>query len=108
MKRIAFGRARSARDDRLEPLFEVAAEARAGQQRAGVEREDLGVLQRAAASPAISCRASPSAIAVLPTPGSPTNTGLFLRRRHQDLDGPLQLIGPADERVEACPGGPAR
>src|SRR5260370_938889 len=27
--------------------------------------------------------ASPSAIAVLPTPGSPTNTGLFLRRRHR-------------------------
>jgi hypothetical protein len=32
-----------------------------------------------------SCRsreASPSAIAVLPTPDSPTNTGLFLRLRH--------------------------
>ncbi len=26
--------------------------------------------------------ASPSTIAVLPTPGSPTNTGLFFRRRH--------------------------
>ncbi len=26
--------------------------------------------------------ASPSTIAVLPTPGSPTKTGLFLRRRH--------------------------
>ena len=27
-------------------------------------------------------RAKPSAIAVLPTPASPTNSGLFLRRRH--------------------------
>ncbi len=27
--------------------------------------------------------ASPSTIAVLPTPGSPTKTGLFLRRRHR-------------------------
>ena len=28
-------------------------------------------------------RARPSAMAVLPTPGSPTRSGLFLRRRHR-------------------------
>ena len=28
-------------------------------------------------------QAKPSAIEVLPTPGSPTNRGLFLRRRHK-------------------------
>ena len=49
MKRIGFGRARERLDDRLEALLEVAAEARAGEQRAGVEREDFGVLQRALA-----------------------------------------------------------
>ena len=34
------------RDDRLEALFEIAAEAGARQQRAGIEGEDLGALQR--------------------------------------------------------------
>ena len=30
-----------------------------------------------------SALAKPSAMAVLPTPASPTNKGLFLRRRHK-------------------------
>ena len=34
-------------------------------------------------SPAIIRSASPSINALLPTPGSPTTTGLFLRRRHR-------------------------
>ena len=46
MKRIGIGRLRERRDDRLEALLEVAAEARAGEQRRGVEREDLGALQQ--------------------------------------------------------------
>ena len=33
-------------------------------------------------SPCTILRASPSAMAVLPTPGSPTNSGLFFWRRH--------------------------
>jgi len=33
-------------------------------------------------SPRVMRQASPSAIAVLPTPASPTSSGLFLRRRH--------------------------
>ena len=37
------------RDDRLEALLEVAAEARAGEQRRRVEREDLGALRAAPA-----------------------------------------------------------
>ena len=34
-------------------------------------------------SPAMTRCANPSTIAVLPTPGSPINTGLFLVRRHK-------------------------
>ena len=45
----------SALIDRLEPLFEVAAEAGAGEERAGVEREDL---RRPSASPARRRRAA--------------------------------------------------
>ena len=42
--------------------------------------------------------AKPSAIAVLPTPASPTNSGLFLRRRHKvcitrSISGPRPIKG---------------
>ena len=67
---------------RLEARLEVAAIARAGEQRADVEREDLRVAQLVGRRPPSTMRcASPSAIAVFPTPVSPTKIGLFLRRR---------------------------
>ena len=84
MNRIGFFRLPSAVEDGLEALFEVAAEARAGEQRRRVEREDFGARQRrghvrlaAAAAralrPSRSCR----------RPASPTNTGPFFRRRQR-------------------------
>ncbi len=49
--------------------------------------------------------ARPSTMAVLPTPGSPISTGLFLVRRHQHLQHPADLLVPADDRVQlAGPG----
>ena len=39
-------------------------------------------------------------MAVLPTPGSPMRTGLFLVRRRQDLDDAADLLVAADDRVE--------
>ena len=60
-------------DDRLQPLLEVAAVAGAGEQRAHVERVDgRAGLSTSGTSPSMILRARPSAIAVLPTPGSPT------------------------------------
>ena len=101
MKRIAFGFSISAVDDRLQPLLELAAILRAGQHRAHVERPDVRVLQhRRAPCLRRSCSASPSAIAVLPTPGSPTNSGLFLRRRQRIWIGALELGRAADERID--------
>jgi hypothetical protein len=48
--------------------------------------------------------ASPSAMAVLPTPGSPTSSGLFLRRRTQDLrNGPLDLMLRAPPTGQCLP-----
>ena len=44
-------------------------------------------------------------MAVLPTPGSPMSTGLFLVRRRQDLHDPLDLAGAADDRVELLLAG---
>ena len=49
--------------------------------------------------------ARPSTIAVLPTPGSPISTGLFLVRRREDLHDPLELAGAADHRVELALAG---
>ncbi len=51
-------------------------------------------------SPSTIRRASPSTMAVLPTPGSPTSTGLFLVRRERILDDAADLVVPPDHRVE--------
>jgi len=63
---------------RLEALLELPAVFRAGHQRAHVEREDRLVLQPSGTSPRRMRWARPSTMAVLPTPGSPIRTGLFL------------------------------
>ena len=44
--------------------------------------------------------ARPSTMAVLPTPGSPMSTGLFLVRRREHLDHAPDLVVAADHRVE--------
>ncbi len=64
-------------------------------------------LSESGTSPATTRWASPSTTAVLPTPGSPISTGLFLVRRRQHLDDPTDLGVAADDRVEpAVLGGP--
>jgi hypothetical protein len=65
----------------LHALLEVAAVARARHERTQIERVDVAVLSTSGTSPSWMRSASPSASAVLPTPGSPTSSGLFLRRR---------------------------
>ena len=40
-------------------------------------------------------------MAVLPTPASPMKSGLFLRAAGEDLDGALDLVVAADERIDA-------
>ena len=49
--------------------------------------------------------ARPSTIAVLPTPGSPISTGLFLVRRREDLDDAADLGVAADDRVHLALAG---
>ena len=66
----------------LEALLEVAAVAGAGDERAEVERvELLALCSVSGTSLATIFWARPSTMAVLPTPGSPMRTGLFLVRR---------------------------
>ena len=39
-------------------------------------------------------------MAVLPTPGSPISTGLFLVRRDEHLDDAADLVVAADDRID--------
>ena len=69
-------------DDLLEPLLELAAVLRAGDERADVEGQDALVRAAISGTSPLTIRwARPSAMAVLPTPGSPISAGLFLSRR---------------------------
>ena len=56
-------------------------------------------------SPATIRWARPSAMAVLPTPGSPIRAGLFFVLRAEDLDDPLDLLLAADDRIELAGAG---
>ena len=69
-------------ENAFDAAFELAAIFRSGDQRPEREREHALAAQRGRNVAARRCAApSPSTIAVLPTPGSPTSTGLFLLRR---------------------------
>ena len=57
-------------------------------------------LSESGTSPSTMRWARPSTTAVLPTPGSPMSTGLFLVRRREHLDHPADLGVAADDRVE--------
>ena len=82
MKRMTWpGGVRDFLEDRLQPLLELAAILRAGDERAHVERDDLLVLEPLGHVRRTMRCASPSTMAVLPTPGSPMSTGLFFVRR---------------------------
>ena len=77
----------------LAPVF------RAGYERAHVERQQLLVAQALGHVAVHDCSARPSAMAVLPTPGSPMSTGLFLVRRDSTCIVRQFLVAP-DHRIE--------
>ena len=57
-------------------------------------------LRLSGTSPATMRRASPSTMAVLPTPGSPMSTGLFFVRREKHLNAAADFLVAADDRIE--------
>jgi hypothetical protein len=92
-------------DDGLEALLEVAAEARAGEERARVEREHLGagehvrhvVVEQPCRQAFGHCGFADASLA--------DEHGIVLPPAAEHLDGPLQLLRPADQRIEqALPG----
>ena len=107
MKRIGLRALRERVEHGLEPLFEVAAEARAGEQRRRVEREDFRARQRLGhvGLPRSRC-ASPSAMRGLADARIPDEHGAVLPPTAEDLHRALQFALAADQRVEQ-PGGRA-
>ena len=101
MKRIGIGRFGERGDDGLEAFLEVAAEPRARRaaRRCRARRLPRPAAARARRRRAGAC-ASPSASAVLPTPASPTNTGLFFRRRQRISIVRCSSSVAADQRIE--------
>jgi hypothetical protein len=57
-------------------------------------------LRPSGTSPSTMRWARPSTMAVLPTPGSPMSTGLFLVRRDSTWMHPADLLVAADDRVD--------
>ena len=108
MNRIAFGRLAQRRDHRLEPLFEITPETRAGEQRAGVEREDLRILQSVLQIAFEEARRKPFGHGRLADPGFTDEHRVVLAPTAQHLDRSLQLLGTPDERVEQTLPRPSR
>ena len=76
----------------LQALFELAAVLGAGHHGRQVERARCACPCRISGTLFSTMRcARPSAMAVLPTPGSPISTGLFFLRRREHLDHALDL-----------------
>src|SRR5215831_13494682 len=86
-------------DHRLEALLEIAAIARARQQRAGVEREDLGVRKRALSAVMKQSFGEPFGHRGLPHPRIADEDGIVLSAAAQHFDRSLQFVAATDERI---------
>ncbi len=87
-------------DDGLEALLEVAAEARAREQRAGVEREHLGAFEQIRNVVSEQPRRQPLGERRLADAGVADEHRVVLAPAAEDLHGPLQLVGAPDQRIE--------
>ena len=88
-------------------LLELAAELRARHERRDVEREERFVGDGVGHFAARDARASPSMMALLPTPASPIRIGLFFLRR-EDLHHAFDLLLAAYDRVDLPLAGQPR
>jgi len=91
---------RERRDDCLEPLLEIAAEPRSGEQRRRVEREDFGALQHFGDVVLQQPDGEPFGERRLADAGVADEHGVVLAATAEDLERALELRRPSDERVE--------
>ena len=87
-------------DDLLEPLLEVAAVARAGQQRAHVEREHGGVLQHVGHFAVDDAAREPFGDRGLADAGLADVQRIVLLPPAEHLDGAVDLLLAADQRID--------
>ena len=87
-------------DDRLEALLEVAAIPRARQERAGIERKDFRVLQRALHIVVKKPRGEAFGHRGLADAGIADEHRVVLAAAAEHFDRPLELVGASDERIE--------
>ncbi len=90
----------------FQALFEVAAEPGAGQERARIEREHLGLLQRLRSLLGEEVGGQALGHSGLADPGLAHKHRVVLPPSAEHLDRALEFGGPTDERVEQAPGGP--
>ena len=87
-------------DDGLEALLEVAAEARAGEQRARVEREHLGAFEHLGDVVLQQPRGQALGHRGLADAGFADEHRVVLAPAAEHFDRALQLVGAADQRIE--------
>ena len=90
----------------LEPLFELAAEFGAGDQRAHVERDDALVLQTLRHVPLDNSQGQPLGDGGLADARLADQHGIVLRAAREDLDDAADFLVAADDRIELALGGP--
>ncbi len=89
-------------DDRFQPLLEIAAIARAGDQRAHVERIDGAVLQHFGHVVLDDLARQALGDGGLADAGIAHEQRIVLLAAAQDLDGALDLALAADQRIDAA------
>ena len=105
MKRMAPGRLLERREHVLQPLLELAAELGAGDQRAHVEREDLGASRGCGGtSLLVDAQRQPLDDGGLADAGIADEDRVVLATAAEHVDGPLELALAADQRVDAAGG----
>ena len=103
MKRMAPGRLLERREDGLQPRLELAAELGAGDQRAHVERVDLGGLRALRGTlPSWMRSARPFDDGRLADAGVADEDRVVLAAAAEHVDGALELALAADQRVDAA------
>ncbi len=92
-------------DNRLEALLEVAAKARAGEQRAHVERENLDVLEHRGDAAIVNCERESFGERGLTDARFADEDGVVLAAAQQDVDCAFDLVFASDERIDLALGG---
>ena len=108
MKRIAFGSFAEPLEHLLHALLEVAAIARAGEQRAEVERVDLRVLEHIGHVALVDAQRQTLGERRLADARLADEQRVVLPPPAQHLDHPLELERAADQRIDLPVARPAR